>query len=218
MSEQGNTPAADATVNHYSGMAYNMVSASGAGGIIGNAREFDGSSSYITMPGTANGKIRFPENGYYTVSAWIYADSLADSGFDVIAAKGLYPYEYILQVKGQDFEFTGFHSQPGAWQSSTSPASFKAWEYVVGVHSGANQYLYVDGFLTDSVAAVISTGVSPDSTSDLAVGTDRHAPNPCFFPGAIDEMRISNVSRSSDWIKLDYMNQRQNDALVVFGM
>jgi hypothetical protein len=217
MSEQANSPALDATTNHYDGAAYNMVSAAGGNGAIGTGRKFDGLSSYITMPGTANSALAFAENGYYTVSAWIYADSLADSGFDVIAAKDLYPYQYILQIKKQDFEFSGFHSQLGAWQSSTSPATLKVWKYVVGVHNGARQYLFVDGTLTDSVGSLIATNASLDSAAaDLAIGTDRHAPHPCFFPGTIDEVRISNVSRSADWTRLDYMNQRQNDALVVF--
>ena len=87
----------------------------------------------------------------------------------------------------------------------------------MGVHNGARQYLFVDGTLTDSVGSLIATNASLDSAAaDLAIGTDRHAPHPCFFPGTIDEVRISNVSRSADWTRLDYMNQRQNDALVVF--
>jgi hypothetical protein len=39
---------------------------------------------------------------------------------------------------------------------------------------------------------------------------------PYFFKGMIDEIRISNVAYGPDWIKLCYMNQKAQDALVVF--
>ena len=37
-----------------------------------------------------------------------------------------------------------------------------------------------------------------------------------FFAGKLDEVRISSVARNGDWIKLCYMNQRQDDALLEF--
>jgi hypothetical protein len=40
--------------------------------------------------------------------------------------------------------------------------------------------------------------------------------NSYFFDGMIDEVRISNIARSGDWIKLCYMNQKENDALITF--
>ena len=47
----------DATANSYDGVAYGRLS-----GIIGKG-SFDGTSSHIKMPNTANSKLNFPENG-----------------------------------------------------------------------------------------------------------------------------------------------------------
>lgn len=36
----------------------------------------------------------------------------------------------------------------------------------------------------------------------------------CAFRGMIDEVRIANEAYGPDWIKLCYMNQKEQDALV----
>lgn len=36
------------------------------------------------------------------------------------------------------------------------------------------------------------------------------------FFGTIDEVRVCRVARSADWIKLCCMNQKEQDALVLF--
>jgi hypothetical protein len=223
MSQSGKAAEMDATVNHYDGTAVNMLSASPENGIIGNADEFDGSSSYITMPHTASSKLTFPENGFYTVSAWVYSDTLAaldssgGTNYNVVAAKGVFPYEYILQIKGTQWEMAEFHDKSG-WQSSFSPAGAKAWHHVAGVRAGAHQYLYVDGTVADSAITFTSmTGSRDSAAGDLTIGTDRHVPAAYFFKGKIDEVCISSSLRSADWIKLSYMNQNRNDALVSIG-
>jgi hypothetical protein len=38
----------------------------------------------------------------------------------------------------------------------------------------------------------------------------------CYFKGKIDEVRVSSAALSPDWIKLCYINQKENDALVSF--
>jgi len=39
-------------------------------GYIGKAQYFDGVSGYLEMANTSVGKLDFPEDGYYTISAW----------------------------------------------------------------------------------------------------------------------------------------------------
>lgn len=38
----------------------------------------------------------------------------------------------------------------------------------------------------------------------------------CYFNGKIDEVRVMNIAPSPDWIRLCYMNQKAEDALVEF--
>jgi hypothetical protein len=38
----------------------------------------------------------------------------------------------------------------------------------------------------------------------------------CYFKGIIDEVQISSVARSAEWIRLSYRNQNRNDLLIYF--
>jgi hypothetical protein len=52
------------------------------------------------------------------------------------------------------------------------------------------------------------------NTEPLRIGAE--ADNQCYFDGSIDETVVSYTARSADWIKLCYMNQKAQDALVKF--
>jgi hypothetical protein len=90
----------------------------------------------------------------------------------------------------------------------------QAWKYVVGVVNGANQYLYVDGVLANTIITggqstgrIVSNSVTIGKLSESATR---------FFNGKIDEVRMSNVVRSADWIKLCYENQRPGSGFITF--
>ena len=106
------------------------------------------------------------------------------------------------------------------WATSMSPAVTATWKYVVGVCAGTRQYLYVDGICTADSVNFFETSARPrSSASDVTIGKTPPGSNnwsPYFFKGMIDEVRISNVALSADWIKLCYMNQRIDDKLVIF--
>ena len=58
-----------------------------------------------------------------------------------------------------------------------------------------------------------------ESISGIAyftLGSGSYLPFNWCYPGALDEFEVSKIERSPDWIKLGYMNQKANDALVVF--
>jgi hypothetical protein len=40
--------------------------------------------------------------------------------------------------------------------------------------------------------------------------------NRYFFKGKIDELQACDIARSPDWVKLCYMNQKEQDALLIF--
>jgi hypothetical protein len=223
LNERGNEVALDATANHYDGMAYGMPGFTANPGAIGNARAFDGASSYITMPNTANSKLNFPQEGYYTVSAWVLVDKL-DNASHLIVSKG---YEqYYLRITSwtsilPQWEFVEFN-ETTKWQTSTYPAVSKQWTLLTGVRQGNRQFLYSNGVLVDSTIESWSNFVSRNTSNDLSIGKflkDVTVPineGDCFFKGTIDEVRISSKVQSLDWIRLCYMNQRGNDKLVQF--
>jgi hypothetical protein len=207
---QSLTPALDATINHYNGILSD-TSPIAAPGAIGVCQQFNGTSNYIHMPGTASGKLNFPEHGTYAISAWVYTDTL-DTAYQRIVCKN--NFQYKLQIDYfKTWSFAEYENAVG-YELTNSPATAKAWVYLAGVRSGALQYLYVNGVCVTSVIANLSYNSGRDTTSDVTIGRSAKTPpgDPCFFKGKIDEVRIESRALSADWIKLEYMNQKADDA------
>jgi hypothetical protein len=223
----GTTTAYDATANGYHGTPYNMTAASMVEGAVGTARGFNGSSSYIAMPNTAASRLNFPEHGIYSMSLWVYADTI-DTIWHAIAGKG--HEQYYMQLKGlgknrATWEFVEFQDQRG-WEyteDSTPPApGAKQWLYLVGVRSGSSQWLYINGERVVDTAKLMPGSYDRNTGDNFTVGRYGHSVTIPFyqgwsyFKGRVDEVRVSNGAITADWIRLCYMNQKADDKLVVF--
>jgi hypothetical protein len=219
LNEGSGQAAKDATANRFDGTPSDTAPTA-ASGAIGLAQEFDGKSNYLQMLGTAGSKLNFPENGYYSVSAWVFVDTLVDSTTHVIASKG--HQQYFLKLywgDGQHWEFTEYHDKVGWQVSPYSPAKARTWKFLVGVRDGNNQYLYLDGELVNNAYGVAVDSSARNTADDFSIGKYlRYAAYAgqgfCWFDGKIDEVRVSSKSLSADWIKLCYMNQKEPDALL----
>ncbi len=217
LGEEGNTTSNDATGNHYNGTPNNMTAASAVQGTIDGAQEFDGVSSSIIMENTAGSKLNFPEKGTYTLSAWVHADTIDNN--HTIVGKGLYQY-YLKLSSSVWWEFVEYRDRAG-WWGSKYDATIKTWKHLVGTRTGDLQMLYLDGVLVDSGYIVNNDDTLPrDMSNDISIGRfikfEPHGNGYAFFNGKIDEVRISSALRSSNWIRLCYMNQREDDKLVRF--
>jgi hypothetical protein len=213
----------DATVNHYYGVSPDSARPASVTGIIGNGRYFDGVRSFITMQGTAKSKINFPQNSQYTISAWVYVEN-PDNMSHVIVSKGNSQYFLwytSIHLSSTLWEFSDFRSEVG-WDLATAKISGGKWVFIAGVHDGASHVLYVDGERVDTLINNPFDGARSDQ-SDLMIGRFAQAmASPtndqgfCYFKGSIDEVQISNVARSSEWIRFSYRNQGTNDKLIRF--
>jgi hypothetical protein len=205
----------DATANRFNGLASDTAPLS-AQGTIGLGMHFNGINSRFTVTGSETGKLNFPAHAAYTISAWVYADTLDSSWHDIVA-KGNTQYQLQIQNSNQ-WLFAEYEDHAG-WEQSTAPASAREWLLVTGVRDNDRQYLYVNGACVDS-----SPALNPYSDSlryqgnPVTIGStmfqDAHLNY--FFKGTIDEARICNCALPPVWIRLCYMNQKQNDALAVF--
>ncbi len=204
--------ATDATANHYNGTTSGSFPTA-TQGIIGTAQQFNGSSSYIEIPNTAASKLAFLAHGNYTVSAWVYLDSLPSAAgqFGDIVAKG--NLEYHLQVTRGAWQFSEMESGIG-WDDTQLPAQAGAWVHLVGVRNGTKQYLFINASAVDSTITVAIDSSGQTSTpQNLSLG-GLPSMSRYFLGGKIDEARVLNVSQSANWVKLCFMNQRLIDALV----
>jgi hypothetical protein len=214
----------DATGNHFSGVASGMTGASIAGGVIGKCREFDGSAGYITIPNSATGKLSFPQNGNYTVSAWVSVDTL-DTLSHVVLSKGIFEY-YLwftsIYQNTPNWEFVNYRKSAG-WDCAITLTVSRQWLLLSAVRDGESQFLYINGELGDTAHIKYSSSGQPTSPTDLVIGryyqsvpyTDAKG-GFCWFNGKIDEVRVCSRSRSVDWNRLCYMNQRIDDKLITF--
>jgi hypothetical protein len=75
--------------------------------------------------------------------------------------------------------------------------------------------LYIDGTdVTGPYRGSISSIAAIANTLDFRIGIEADDSYP--YSGLIDEMVVSFTDRSADWVRLCYMNQKPQDALVQF--
>lgn len=83
----------------------------------------------------------------------------------------------------------------------------RRYHHVVGVLNGTTMSLYVDGVLrsnrTTTAISTISSGLISDSASS--------------HYGVLDEVRVSSVARSSNWIWATWMNEASNTVFTGLG-
>lgn len=215
----------DASANHFNGISPDTATPKQGIGIIGNCQSFDGVDDFIIMPNTALSRLNFSGDGYFTVSAWVYLES-PDNLSQLVVAKGYDQYFLRFTYFPSDsplWEFSQFTSA-NTWQACTTQALPRQWTLLTGVRAGNQHFLYLNGVLVDSTPnTYFSSELSRDSTQNITIGRfielvtlPNDTTSNCYFNGMIDETRIERGARSSAWVKLCFMNQRQDDKLIEF--
>ena len=84
------------------------------------------------------------------------------------------------------------------------------WVHVVHTFQNGNSRIYVNGAL-DGISTSTGAPLAIKSPARMYMGGwyDNYR-----FVGDIDEVRISKVTRSADWVKLQYENQKPKQTAV----
>lgn len=173
----------------------------------GTARNFaSGSSQYVEVT---------PYNSAYdiaseiTVSGWVRMTSInSDQKFagNQDGANGGWKFG-IFSDNRIEFEIRTSGNSPFLSRSASGGLTLAAntWYYVVGQYSDAGNFIrtYRNGNLDRNYNTAAVAGTSPGT---LKFGREPFA-NTAHFNGIMDELRISNVVRSADWIATEYANQ-----------
>jgi hypothetical protein len=153
---------------------------------------------------------------HITVSAWIQL-FVADSLGGEVASMG---DNYILRADMNARIRLALFSPPDTGYlasciDTTEKIADSVWHHVSATYDGAEARIFVDGVLKNTIS--YSGGIPYNGDPDFTIG--RHAIGKVghFFTGNIDEVECASVVRSPDWIKLAFMNQKPDDALVMFG-
>ena len=106
------------------------------------------------------------------------------------------------------------HSNSYKLNTQTFKIALNTWYHVAMTYDGAAIKLFVNGQM---IANMPGTGLFYQSATHTLFGSIVNYPGVNrFFAGTMDEVRISSVSRSSDWIALDAANQNAANTLVQF--
>lgn len=213
----------DSTSNNIDGTPFNGVNQNSNGKIDGADSFNRNSSQYINL-GRSDLHL-----ASLTVSGWAYMASSGGTDKQIIS-KGHRDSNTEWELKaipqennGSDFiTFRFWVGNSAIGVVSTYPLQTGQWYYIVGTYNASatnnNFNLYINGILDNS-----STNLAPKFQTDAnlsigAVQSQSMNPNHLqYWDGILDEFRISDISRSGDWIKQSYSMTNDQSGYVAFG-
>ena len=210
----------DSTINDNTG--YHNSEPLGTQAFIANGVDLEASDSqYINVPDSSSLDITGP----ITISAWVMSENNNQSPWEAIVTKGDDTYRLHMCGNGPSCSqglttdaFSFVVNTPGINNlGSTINPVRDEWHYVVGVYDGSTQTLYVNS--TASTLTSISQAASGDISTnsfDIAIGENLQQTGR-YWDGMIDEVRISDVARSLEWIQTEFLNQGSPSTFMSFG-
>ena len=102
-------------------------------------------------------------------------------------------------------EFIVFNATTNATAASADSINDNNFHHVCGTWDGSQIRMYVNGILKGSTP--LSGTLRGGQSNKAFIGRGENAA-PAFFPGSIDEVRLSPVARSLDWVRATWDSQR----------
>lgn len=171
-------------------------------GQIGNGVSLDGVNDYISLAHTLPTRMAGATSIH--ISFWVeaYHDGTTQALLAVNTAAG---GNVLILYKGAASDRLSIAGM-GNDVASSVPVFDGVMHRIDYIRSGSNHYMYVDGVLSAQVG-----GLNPVlSNTDLwSIGTEYDSGPTAgdFSNGTFDELRISKVVKSADWILTNYRNQ-----------
>jgi len=110
-------------------------------------------------------------------------------------------YKLGVYYGSAETEADGYINRASNTPAEPTPLTMGTWYYVQGVYDGTTMSTYVNGVQYKKYT--ITSTSTFTNTLYIGIGEGKIYP----FNGMIDEPRVSNVAKSSDWIKMEYANQ-----------
>ena len=214
--------------------------------IVGRGRRFNG-AQHFQVVGSASGPLNLPLDGTYTLSAWTYADTVitaSNSGHGIVN-KG--DHQWTLATYGsaadKTYEITT-KAGNNQWRQTTTAATttpvaypgvllnnnVRVWRYVTGTWNGTDANdtgrIYFDGVHQKFATWNNTSTAGRQEARDVHIGglsnegtgsTNATGSLQRFWVGTLDEIRVSKVARDSNWIRLEFENQKPASSIVTLG-
>jgi len=194
----------DSTSNNHDGTKGSANNPIEAPGQIGDAQDF----SYDQI---SCGDLAIGDN--YTAECWIKADTLTGNGdydtygFTIMAsALSGQGYPLWLTVRGTEVRLWAYETTPGTggWRETTGAGlnTTDRFHIVATANKSSTTMVYVNG-----VQRLSFTNDGEVNWTNIFTIGDLRPNRAIYFDGVIDEVRISNTIRNTDWIETSYNNQ-----------
>lgn len=195
----------DSTANNNDGSIGGTPTATA--GKLDGACDFDSSADYLEVPDSSS----LDYGDIVTLEMWLNPHDV-DTNFGGIdkAANTIYLMGANAAGGGIGHIRLG-KSTVGTIVASNAVLSENTWTYVVGTKNGATAKIYLNGTLDAQTTTATDTGVN--NALNLRIGL--RAAYTEYLNSVADEIRISNIARSADWIKAQYLSM--TDQYVSFG-
>ncbi|VVP82935.1 hypothetical protein PS925_00643 [Pseudomonas fluorescens] len=194
------TPAKDTT-------AYGNTAQSATGaaidGVVGRALQFSGQP--LLLP--ASPSLQHNAGSAFTFSAWLRLDQASGEQLILARREGA---NSLLVGANQGVPFVEIDGQRAVATQALNPGQ---WQHVALTAEGAKVTLYINGREGTTLAQAM-----PAFNSVMAIGADLHEGPFQPFVGAIDELRLSKVSRPAALLLADATSQGAESKLVAYGV
>lgn len=172
-------------------------------GKFGSALEFDGASSYVSVPDSES----LNPTTAITLGAWIYPKGFTDNGNGLLTKEG----QYILGLnwpQGGNAQKLNLWLTIGSWIlfASEDEVPADSWSHVAVTYDGSAKKLYINGNLVDLGVfnGADRQGEIGTSANDILIAQGNTGVGGQAFKGLIDEIAVFNVALTESDIK-DFM-------------
>ncbi|HEY4446285.1 MAG TPA: DUF2341 domain-containing protein [Steroidobacteraceae bacterium] len=172
-------------------------------GLIGGEAKFSGKES-IKVPATAS--LRLLPNQGFTASAWLRIGQAQQAVVFALSDQGK---SLELALDGSRLVARAALDGAPATVTQSTDLALSQWHHVALTAGNGKLTLFVDG---------IAAGSAPVTLAEVGGTFTVGAVNDTrFLTGDIDEVEVSKVARTADWIKASARGQGMDANLVVYG-
>ena len=205
----------DSTANLNAGTKNGSTAPAEVAGKIGDAQSYNGSDDYVVIaPGTTLSP--------FTISVWAKVEEDSDNPTHTIIGTRN-PSDQSFDFKFDDGNIIhGDIGDGNNWMANNADVdagifsySFDTWYEVTYVVTDTEYKIYIDGNKVAEESYGPGTPLLTDSDHNLYIGQVGYGEE--WFKGLIDEVRLSSIARSSDWINTEYNNQSSPSTFYALG-
>jgi len=212
------------TSGDHSGSTWNYHTGSPQGGLnqdttgpIDGADYFNGSDAYITIPSSSSLNL----GNSFTIECWAKRGSINTT--HAMLSK-LYNPQYSWKLSFDttnnwirlDVYETGSGTYQNIQTTDMTVTDTTNWHHVVARSDSGSLTVHLDGTKSTSTGS-FSGNVRHDS-EPLYIGAAQWSGRTDEYDGALDEIRISKITRSEDWIVAEYNNQSNPAGFYTIGL